>query len=381
MPQGNLSHLGIALLALLGILISQTPTSAQLTQTQSSLDGVVYVEVTKATGETVQGSGIVLGSDGFIMTANHVVDGLNEEKDRLRVSLHDRFSPVPARIYKCIQERDLCLLYIPGDYLRRANIKASFLVACQIPPQLDPIVVAGYPDLKDTGMQAIPGTVTSAGLENGFKVLMRAGINPGFSGGPVFWRGYLVGIIYGAKGQAEGFTPLAQGRALVDEASMACSHVDVEQSASETIREALIAERLTAGVLPASESKELFKKLSVTGQNNVKAQTDLIKTATQQPGSSPKVFIQIATETQGTDAQGVAKALRDKGFAVASGVENVTPARSPAKSELRYFTDQEPSDLFKALQAASGNAFTLKKVSLKKPPQNVVELWYGKGGG
>jgi len=138
------------------------------------------------------GSGVIVRSDGYILTNNHVVDGA----DTVTVELSDD-SMVQAEVIGTDPQTDLAVLKIDRDGLNSVLFGNSdeihvgdWVLAIGSPFGLDQTVTAGI----ISGKNRVQGIVDDG---NGFEDFLQtdAAINPGNSGGPlVNLRGELVGI-------------------------------------------------------------------------------------------------------------------------------------------------------------------------------------------
>jgi serine protease Do len=148
------------------------------------------------------GSGIIISSDGYIFTNNHVV----EQADKILVKLSTG-REYEAKIIGKDSKTDLALIKIkPGDSLPVADIGDSdklrvgdWVIAIGNPFGLEQTVTAGIVSAK--------GRVIGAGPYDNF-IQTDASINPGNSGGPLFnMEGKVVGINTAivAQGQGIGF--------------------------------------------------------------------------------------------------------------------------------------------------------------------------------
>ena len=138
--------------------------------------------------KTATGSGVIISSDGYIVTNNHVVDGADE----LTVTLNDN-REFSARIIGTDKTTDLALIKIDGKSLPAITIANSddlkvgeWVLAVGNPLGLNNTVTAGIVSAKARSLGA-------NGVESCLKT--HAAINQGNSGGAlVNARGELVGI-------------------------------------------------------------------------------------------------------------------------------------------------------------------------------------------
>ena len=148
------------------------------------------------------GSGVIISSDGYIVTNNHVVDGADE----LTVTLNDN-KEFSARIIGADKTTDLALIKIDGKNLPAITIANSddikvgeWVLAVGNPLGLNNTVTAGIVSAKARSLGA-----------NGVEAFIQtdAAINRGNSGGAlVNTRGELVGInamLYSQTGSYSGY--------------------------------------------------------------------------------------------------------------------------------------------------------------------------------
>ena len=150
------------------------------------------------------GSGVIISSDGYIVTNNHVVEGADE----LTVTLNDN-REISARIVGTDKQTDLALLKVNAKNLPTLPIGDSdklkvgeWVIAVGNPYNLSSTVTAGIVSAKSRGLGA---------SQNGIESFIQtdAAINPGNSGGAlVNTQGELVGInamLYSQTGSYSGY--------------------------------------------------------------------------------------------------------------------------------------------------------------------------------
>lgn len=159
------------------------------------------------------GSGVIISSDGYILTNNHVVEGAKE----VEVTLNDR-KEFKTQIVGQDPKTDLAIVKIDaGKSLPAASIGDSnalrvgdWVLAIGNPFGLNQTVTSGIVSAK--------GRVIGAGPYDDF-IQTDASINPGNSGGPLFnMRGEVVGINTAivAEGHGIGFTiPINTAKPLI----------------------------------------------------------------------------------------------------------------------------------------------------------------------
>lgn len=169
----------------------------------SNNDGTIerQVQTPKKTGA---GSGVILTSDGYIVTNNHVV----ADADELLVKLNDN-NEYKGRIIGTDEQTDLALIKIEATGLPAIKVGSSdalkvgeWVLAIGNPFSLTSTVTAGIVSAKARGLGA-----TAGGIESFIQT--DAAINPGNSGGAlVNSRGELVGInamLYSQTGSYSGY--------------------------------------------------------------------------------------------------------------------------------------------------------------------------------
>ena len=153
------------------------------------------------------GSGVVLSTDGYILTNRHVVDG----SQTLSVAFSDG-SDLPARIVRVSQDTDLALIKVDATGLLAAAIGDS--AALQVGQTAIAIgsPLGSYTETVTRGIisglnREITVTDESTGRRTTLGDLIQtdAAINPGNSGGPLLdGAGNVVGINTAIASNAEG---------------------------------------------------------------------------------------------------------------------------------------------------------------------------------
>jgi len=150
------------------------------------------------------GSGVIISTDGYIMTANHVIDGA----DSIRVVLNDKRS-FNAKLVGGDASTDIALIKIDADNLQPIPFGDSdalkigeWVLAVGNPFNLTSTVTAGIVSAK--GRPVGSGNIVSSSIQTD------AAVNRGNSGGAlVNTRGELVGIntmIYSQTGDFAGYS-------------------------------------------------------------------------------------------------------------------------------------------------------------------------------
>ncbi len=213
----------VATLALLLLLVGALPATAQteglklfenlqglITEASDRVKtSVVHIEVLAKRGEQRQkglGSGLIINSDGQIVTNYHVID----RAQVITVILDDK-TKLEAQVLRRDQQTDLALLQVKaGRPLPAAQLADSdkvrvgeWVLAIGNPYGFDRTVSFGIVSGKG---RFIPGVDSEVPLLNDF-IQTDALIDPGNSGGPlVNLRGEVLGINSVGIGRGQGFT-------------------------------------------------------------------------------------------------------------------------------------------------------------------------------
>lgn len=159
-------------------------------------DSVVAIDVTSSQG-TASGSGVIIDTDGHILTNNHVVSGAVD--DTVKVTLADA-TVINATIVGLDAATDLAVIKletVPDDLVAAPLADSSEVIVGQ------PVMAVGNPlGLSNTvtiGVVSAVNRPVSAGSSEERSVTaaiqIDAAINPGNSGGPLFdATGSVIGI-------------------------------------------------------------------------------------------------------------------------------------------------------------------------------------------
>lgn len=156
------------------------------------------------------GSGVILSSDGYIVTNNHVV----ADADKLEVLLNDN-NTYEATIIGTDEATDLALIKINANGLDAIEFGSSdalkigeWVLAVGNPFGFNSTVTAGIVSAKARSISSGTGATQRLGLDS--YIQTDAALNPGNSGGAlVNLKGQLVGInaaIYSNTGSYTGFS-------------------------------------------------------------------------------------------------------------------------------------------------------------------------------
>jgi S1-C subfamily serine protease len=197
--------------------------------------------LTIATPQSGHGTGFLVGDDGLVLTAQHVIDGASHVAVRLPGQQGFR----AARVIVSSKESDIAVLSIDS------NLKAIALSDEKVPlPVRQTVFALGYPlDPSRTQAQSSRGIVAGA-LDDGM-VQLDISVNPGNSGGPlVDERHQVVGMVV-ARGNVEagvqglGFAvPLSKLKTSLEEARTRIREGDVRPLKSTEKANAAIVDKL-----------------------------------------------------------------------------------------------------------------------------------------
>ncbi|HEY2716925.1 MAG TPA: trypsin-like peptidase domain-containing protein [Solirubrobacterales bacterium] len=156
-------------------------------------DGVAFIESRQAEG-VASGSGIVLDSEGHVLTNNHVVEGGSE----ISVKLESEGTAYPATVVGTEPNSDLALLRVEAPASKLHPLKLGNSSEVEVG---DPVVAIGNPfDLERTVTSGIVSALQreiQAPNGNAIDNVIQtdAAINPGNSGGPLINAdGEVIGI-------------------------------------------------------------------------------------------------------------------------------------------------------------------------------------------
>jgi S1-C subfamily serine protease len=173
------------------------------------------------------GSGIILTSDGYVLTNRHVVEG----SESLKATLADG-TEYPATVVKISDTEDLALVKVDATGLRPAAIGDSNAIQVGQTAIAIGSPLGTFTDTVTKGIvSALDRTITVQDEETGKPVTLShliqtdAAINPGNSGGPLMnAAGQVVGVNTATAGQAEGIgfaIPINEAQSLIDQAKTA----------------------------------------------------------------------------------------------------------------------------------------------------------------
>jgi serine protease Do len=165
---------------------------------------VTYNWFWQAVPQTGAGTGIIVSSDGYIVTNNHVVEGAQ----KVTVTLNDG-SAFPATIVGTDAQTDLAVVKIDANNLSYLHFLSDSLKQLSV---LDPVVAVGNALALPGGPTWTTGVVSNLGrsIEENTGVVLNdiiqtdTAINAGNSGGPLLdMAGQVIGINVAIASNAE----------------------------------------------------------------------------------------------------------------------------------------------------------------------------------
>ncbi len=161
------------------------------------MEGVVLIKV----GVT-HASGFIISEDGYILTAAHVVSGVNNVSVILKSGLE-----LTANVIRIDKQQDIALIKIEGKGHKELNIETN-----KLPPIGSEIFAIGSPVSENLSFTVTKGIVSGyREINNRRYIQTDASLNPGNSGGPLFNNnGQVIGIV-SWKISAKGFEGLSFG--------------------------------------------------------------------------------------------------------------------------------------------------------------------------
>lgn len=141
--------------------------------------------VTIKTGVT-HGSGVIVSSEGYILTAAHVVSGV----EKVNIVFHSNIQ-LEAKVVRINKSKDTALLKVQGTQFKYLPLHFNR------PAIGSEIFIIGTPLEKQFSYSVTKGIISNYLEEDGNELIQTdAAVNPGNSGGPLIDKnGFLVGII------------------------------------------------------------------------------------------------------------------------------------------------------------------------------------------
>ncbi|WP_262030208.1 serine protease [Microvirga sp. Mcv34] len=203
-----------------------------MSSTGASAQPVVYIRVIppNAAEPIEEGSGFLISSKGYIVTARHVVKAAVEGKSRLRVSLkHKDSNQIPADVFRCDRSEmypDICIIRINADVVPSERITGIPEVVCRDLNRGEDLSALGYAQgEKNTLFTVLGKVIGDIGQFDMYPSSLP--LTYGMSGGPVQdQNGNIVGVVAGGvKGGTHGyFTPISQFSSRLQEAGVRCTN-------------------------------------------------------------------------------------------------------------------------------------------------------------
>lgn len=241
---------------------------------QDYYDEEIQESNTPATATEVEGSGIVISSDGYIVTNAHVVSG----EHRLRVFLHRSDNATEERVARLVgidQASDLAVLRIQGSNLPFINLKN----AAQAKPGELSLAFGDPFGMDRTVTMGIVSAVNRQMVPDDPRVWVQtdAPINPGNSGGPlVDVQGHLLGVdtvIYSDTGGNEGI-------------ALAIPALTVRDVAQALIEHGKVV-RVSLGISPFAFTSSIAEALHLSMPSGILAEDVAIGGPAYQAGLKP----------------------------------------------------------------------------------------------
>lgn len=161
------------------------------------------------------------------MTARHVIEPALRTGASVRLSLVSKHSPpVPAQIFYCsaADGPDICIIKIGAQDLAVYGIQESDIpvLSCRVLGSQERISAMGYPIGDNNTLFNVPGQIVG-GIGEFFLYPAVLSAAEGMSGGPVYdVDGRVIGVLKGVAAGYTYFTPIAQVRSQLGNASIAC---------------------------------------------------------------------------------------------------------------------------------------------------------------
>ena len=216
----------------------QQPTQVQVQALlKKILPAVVSINVNQAGGGSDQGTGVIISSNGEVITNNHVIAGASS----IQVNLYNQSSPKKAVLVNTDTTDDVALLKIQNvSNLQTVNFSKSNNV--QVGEWVlaigNALALQGGPTVTEGIISAVGRTVPAGDISTGVTETLTnmlqtdAAINPGNSGGPlVDFNGNVVGINTAVASSSPSNAP-AQNIGFAIPASKILSLIPVLQSGS-----------------------------------------------------------------------------------------------------------------------------------------------------
>ena len=195
-------------------------------------DSIAFIRIVGPNGDQKdRGSGVLMTSEGMILTAKHIFSKYQPDSDHISVSLRGRdASPVPGREFRCDNgDIDICIISISPQNVKLSGISEFYTPSCDAVEAHAKISMLGYPIGQFASVENPDGKVTGS-IGDHFMFPADMNIKPGMSGGPIFdERNRVIGVLFGAPTDQNGniipgsfFTPLYYARSILTDARITC---------------------------------------------------------------------------------------------------------------------------------------------------------------
>ncbi len=365
------------------------------------------------------GSGVIVSSDGYIVTNNHVV----EDAGTITVTLNDK-KKYEATVVGKDPETDLALLKIDATNLPKIEygnsdnvLVGQWVVAVGNPYNLTSTVTAGIVSAKARNIDILPREIASHRIYPIESYIQTdAAVNPGNSGGAlVNTSGQLVGInsaIASTTGSYTGYSfaiPVNLVRKVVADLlqygkvqrgfiGVSIQNVDEEIAKTaglNSVNGVYVQSVLSTGAAHEAGIKEgdVILKINGTDVNDVSSLDEMV--ARQSPGD--KVTVTVSRDGKAMDMPVTLK-NREGGTAVITEASNNSPAVTVKELGASFvpLTDEEKQslNLEGGAKVTKIDGGTLQEIGMKKgfiitkidhqkvsSPEDVQNILGGKTGG
>lgn len=228
---------------------------------------VVIIDVTKSQGGGT-GSGIVISSDGFIVTNYHVIEGAK----KISVTFYGDDQKKFASVIGYSERDDIAVIKVSAEGLSAAVFAKS--ADCRVG---DRVYAVGAPEGSDFGWTITSGIISNPLREikiyesdhvldkKMYLLQTDTPVNPGNSGGPLInARGEVVGIITLKRSDAEGL-----GFALPSTASLEIIDAIIETGNADRVTSGISKGRPLIGITGVGLEEGVWYELTDSGVNQV----------------------------------------------------------------------------------------------------------------
>jgi len=255
---------------------------------QDNYNDKAQLKSNPATTSEIEGSGILISADGYLVTNAHVVAG----EHRLRVFVYHSDTDIEelnAKVVGVDQVSDLAVLKIRGQDLPFVDLKAAvqarqgeISLAFGDPYGMDRSVTFGIVSAVNRQMEPDDPRIW---------IQTDAAVNPGNSGGPlVDVHGHLLGIntiSYSETGGSQGIALAIPALTVRDVADALIAHGKVE--------------RVTLGITPLAFNTGIAEALHLSGHSGILAEDVEVGGPGQRAGVQPgDVILTVAGQSANT---------------------------------------------------------------------------------